>query len=119
MIKNSTQPLKSSYPDALAPAFVQDVHSLNALMDRVRAMTHDITYRTIRRQRVQELAGNICRSQLYTMMDPKSSAYDKTFPRPFKLGTAPNSPVVWWESEVIDWLHSKALNRKSISGLDS
>lgn len=119
MIKNTTQPPNNSFPDSLASTFLQDLHSLNALIDRVHAMAIDIRPRTIRRQRVQELAGNICRAQVYAMLDPKSSSFDKTFPRPFQLGRSANSPVVWWESEVINWLHTKALNRKSIAGLDS
>jgi len=30
------------------------------------------------------------------------------FPRAFKLGDFPNSPPVWWLSEVIEWLEARA-----------
>ena len=30
------------------------------------------------------------------------------FPRAFKLGDFPNSPPVWWLSEVIEWLEERA-----------
>ncbi|MCW2114450.1 helix-turn-helix transcriptional regulator [Bradyrhizobium elkanii] len=30
------------------------------------------------------------------------------FPSSFKLSDHRNSPIVWWENEVIDWLESRA-----------
>jgi predicted DNA-binding transcriptional regulator AlpA len=33
------------------------------------------------------------------------------FPRAFKLGEHPNSPRVWWLSEIFVWLESRASTR--------
>lgn len=33
------------------------------------------------------------------------------FPKAFKLGPHPNSPPVWWLSEIIAWLELKASKR--------
>ncbi|UTA81526.1 AlpA family phage regulatory protein [Halomonas sp. XH26] len=43
----------------------------------------------------------ISRSSVYEKMNPKSPRYDKTFPRPFKLG---KSAVGWFESDINQWL---------------
>ena len=119
MMKNTTHSLKNSNQQGIARAFVQDTYSHLASVDHINETTNGTPDRVIRRQRVQELAGNISRAQIYAMLDPKSSAYDKTFPLPFQLGVSANSPVVWWESEVINWLLSKALSRKSVAGFNA
>lgn len=33
------------------------------------------------------------------------------FPMPFKLGPHPNSPLVWWLSEIFVWLEARAATR--------
>jgi len=35
------------------------------------------------------------------------------FPKCFKLGAFRNSPPVWWLSEIIEWLESKAKQSKA------
>jgi len=84
-----------------------DLQSLGALFDRIHAIAAIAAPRAVRRPRVLELIG-IGRSHMYNLMDEKSPAFDPTFPRPFKLGKSPNSPSVWWEHSVIDWLKSMA-----------
>lgn len=119
MNKNTTQTLKDSNQKVLARTFIQDTYTHLASGDQINVTTKGTPDRAIRRQRVQELAGNISRAQIYAMLDPKSSAYDKTFPLPFQLGVSANSPVVWWESEIVNWLLSKALSRKSVTGFNA
>jgi predicted DNA-binding transcriptional regulator AlpA len=43
-----------------------------------------------------------CRAHIWRLMEAGE------FPRCFKLGKYRNSPPVWWLSEVIAWLDSKA-----------
>lgn len=119
MIREMTQALKNSNQQVLGRTFVQDTYPHLASGDQISVTTKSTPDRVIRRLRVQELAGNISRAQIYAMLDPKSSAYDKTFPLPFQLGVSANSPVVWWESEIINWLLSKALSRKSVAGFSA
>ncbi|WP_144965460.1 AlpA family transcriptional regulator [Pseudomonas sp. DE0010] len=44
----------------------------------------------------------LSRSTIYDRINPKSSRYDATFPRPFKLG---KFAVGWLEEDVNAWLH--------------
>lgn len=118
-MQNTTHALKNSNQQVLARTFVQDTYPHLTSGDQISETSKGTPDRAIRRQRVQELAGNISRAQIYAMLDPKSSAYDKTFPLPFQLGVSANSPVVWWESEVVNWLISKALSRKSVAGFNA
>ena len=37
-------------------------------------------------------------------LDNKSPRYDATFPRPISLGSAKNSPLIFIESELDNWL---------------
>lgn len=43
----------------------------------------------------------IGRSSIYDKMDPKSTRYDSTFPKPVKLGKA---AMGWIESEIDSWV---------------
>lgn len=95
-----------------SPYINQDVQGLHALVDRLQAIAADTAPRAIRRPRVLELIG-ISRSQVYAMLDANSPSFDATFPQPFHLGVSQNSPTVWWENEIIDWLRSKAQARKN------
>lgn len=44
----------------------------------------------------------LSRSTIYDRINPNSSRYDATFPRPFKLGSF---AVGWLEEDVNAWLH--------------
>lgn len=59
--------------------------------------------RIIRRPAVQSKTG-YSRSTIYARIDPNSDYYDPEFPKPIKLGTGPNPPVGWVESEIDDYL---------------
>jgi predicted DNA-binding transcriptional regulator AlpA len=85
----------------------QELERFGAFLERIYEIASGAVPRAIRRPRVLELVG-IGRSHMYNLMDERSPAFDPTFPRPFRLGTSPNSPSVWWEHQVVDWLKSKA-----------
>lgn len=44
----------------------------------------------------------LSRSTIYDRINPRSSRYDATFPKPFKLGSF---AVGWLEEDVSAWLH--------------
>ena len=44
------------------------------------------------------------RSTIYDRINKKSPRYDKTFPRPIKLGA---TAIGWIESEVIAWIQQR------------
>lgn len=112
MLSNSTPPLDRGIPNKLSMIYGKDHGALRELINHIHAAAIDSSPRAIRRPRLQELVGNISRAQVCAMLDTKSPAYDSTFPRPFQLNSSPNSPKLWWETEVIAWLHSKANNRQ-------
>lgn len=57
---------------------------------------------------VQRVA--LSRSSIYERLNPLSPRYDKTFPKPFKLGVG--GSVGWLESEVNLWIESKVLEAR-------
>lgn len=57
--------------------------------------------RIIRRRHLESLLG-LSRSTIYDKINPKSSRYDATFPKPIRLGGA---AVGWLAHEVNDWLN--------------
>jgi len=59
--------------------------------------------RVLRLKHVQERIG-LGRSTIYDRMDPRSPRYDRTFPKPIKLGIA---AVGWIESEIDAWIGSR------------
>ena len=69
-----------------------------------------ISRRAIRLPSVLELVG--CgRSHWYSLLNQKSAVHDPTAPRPFKLGASTQSPSVWWEHEIVEWLEARAQRR--------
>lgn len=60
--------------------------------------------RVLRMREVQERIG-LSRSTIYDRMNVNSPRYDKTFPRPIKLGC---SAVGWLEANINDWIQSRA-----------
>jgi len=50
----------------------------------------------------------LSRSTIYSKLDPKSSAYDPTFPKQIKLGVR---AVAWLEEEVDTWLQQQVMMR--------
>lgn len=72
--------------------------------------TFRISRRAIRLPSVLELVG--CgRSHWYSLLNKKSAVHDSTAPQPFKLGSSPHSPSVWWEHEILEWLEARAQRR--------
>lgn len=63
--------------------------------------------RILRIRQVQERVG-LSRSAIYDRINPKSSRYDDTFPRPVKIG---QSAVGWLESSVNEWIERRLLIR--------
>lgn len=68
-------------------------------MDNMKNQTIQI----LRLPAVIETCG-LSRSSIYDLLNPKSTRYDKNFPKPIKLGTA---AVGWFQHEVNEWLISK------------
>nr|WP_290701114.1 AlpA family phage regulatory protein [Halomonas sp. UBA3074] len=50
----------------------------------------------------------LSRSTIYSKLDPKSSAYDPTFPKQIKLGVR---AVAWLEEEIDTWLQQQVMMR--------
>ena len=59
--------------------------------------------KALRLPNVKEMTGD-SRSQIYARLNPKCSAHDPAFPRPFYVGQSPR----WWQHEVIAWLEGQA-----------
>ncbi|MGN2243410.1 helix-turn-helix transcriptional regulator [Frateuria sp. GZRR33] len=57
--------------------------------------------------RIKEVQGRIGfgRSTIYNLINPRSSRFDPMFPLPVKLGA---TSIGWIESEVSDWIRSRA-----------
>ncbi|MBS0352709.1 MAG: AlpA family phage regulatory protein [Proteobacteria bacterium] len=49
------------------------------------------------------------RSTVYDKLNPNSPRYDRTFPRPFKIG---QQAVGWLESEIDAWILAAASHRE-------
>ena len=60
---------------------------------------------TILRRRDLEARLKLSRSTIYDKINPASPRYDKTFPKPIRLGGG--AAVGWVESEVEDWLRGQ------------
>lgn len=70
-------------------------------------------HRAIRAKEAMHLTGDK-KSHFYARLNPKSPAYDATFPRPFRLDDSARSPSVFWVHEVLTWLQNRAMtSRKS------
>lgn len=70
--------------------------------------------RILRRKQLEDRTG-LSRSTIYARLNPKSTNYDPTFPKPIELGAGmQNPPVGWVESEVEAWLSAQIeLSRKA------
>lgn len=66
-----------------------------------------LSNKVLRRKDVESLL-SISRSTIYDKMNPKSSRYDKDFPRPIKLSL---NAVGWFEQDVYNWLKTRNLAR--------
>lgn len=60
--------------------------------------------RVLRLRQVQDRIG-LSRSTIYDRMNVNSPRYDKTFPKPIKLGC---SAVGWLEESINNWIQSRA-----------
>ncbi|MDO9597253.1 MAG: AlpA family phage regulatory protein [Azoarcus sp.] len=68
--------------------------------------------RMLRRPQLEQKIGLGC-SAIYARLDPKSSYFDPTFPKPIKLGNGKNPPIAWIESEVDAWIASCVASSRS------
>jgi prophage regulatory protein len=71
---------------------------------------HDVgepLLRVMRLRQVQDRIG-LGRSTIYDRMDPKSTRYDDTFPKPVKLGC---SAIGWIESDICRWIEARMVTR--------
>ena len=59
--------------------------------------------RVLRLKQVQERLG-LGRSTIYDRINPKSPRYDRSFPKPIKLGV---SAVGWIEENITAWIESR------------
>jgi prophage regulatory protein len=64
--------------------------------------------RVLRLKQVQDRIG-LSRSTIYDRLNVSSPRYDKTFPKPMKLGC---SAVGWLEESVDVWIQSRANDSK-------
>jgi prophage regulatory protein len=63
--------------------------------------------RILRRKQLEDRTG-LSRSTIYARLNPKSTNYDPTFPKPIELGHGmQNPPVGWIEAEVDAWLSAQ------------
>lgn len=68
----------------------------------------------ILRRKQLEIKIGLGRSAIYERINPASTYYDPTFPKPIKLGGGKNPPVGFVEAEVNAWLTAQI--EKSRSG---
>lgn len=83
-----------------------------ALLNRLDVIFHSFQSapdldQAIRLPVVLELVG-VSKSTWYALLNPRSKTFDSRAPQPFKLGPSPNSPSVWWRSEVMAYLKACA-----------
>lgn len=71
---------------------------------------------TILRRKQLEARIGLSRSTIYSRINPSSSSYDPTFPKPVELGQGMLKPPVGWiEAEVDAWLSAQIdLSRKAV-----
>lgn len=63
--------------------------------------------RAIRLPEVLRILG-IGKSSWYQRLNARSLSYDPLAPQPFKLGNSERSPSLWWHSEIIAYLETRA-----------
>lgn len=68
-------------------------------------MTFRSDLKILRRKELEQLSG-LSRSTIYDKMNPKSSRYDKDFPKPVKLSL---NAVGWFEQDIHTWLKTRSL----------
>ncbi|MEA9978578.1 MULTISPECIES: AlpA family transcriptional regulator [unclassified Pseudomonas] len=54
----------------------------------------------------------LSRSTIYDRINPKSSRYDESFPKPIKIGI---KSVGWIESSISEWIESKIKQSHSLA----
>jgi len=59
--------------------------------------------RVLRLRQVIQRVG-LSRSTIYDRINPKSSRYDESFPKPIKIGA---SAIGWIESSISEWIESR------------
>lgn len=72
------------------------------------AVRHNVGEPILRVMRIRQVQDRIGlgRSTIYDRMDPKSTRYDDTFPKPVKLGC---SAIGWIESDICRWIEARAV----------
>lgn len=56
----------------------------------------------VRLSTLKQLTG-LSRSSIYARLNPNSSSFDSTFPKPIKLSPSPRGAVAWSLSEIEVW----------------
>lgn len=64
----------------------------------------------ILRMKQMRLRVGLGRSSIYAMMNPNSRYYDPSYPRPIRISA---KAVGWLESEITDWIATRASARAS------
>lgn len=72
-------------------------------MPNIVSMQQATQNRLLRRTELEKLIG-LSRSSIYARLDPKSSQYDASFPRPIKLGA---KTVAWLAAEIDGWINAR------------
>lgn len=97
--------------------FLQELRS-GKVLDRLKEIFHLVKAeipshdRAIRLPEVLRILG-IGKSSWYERLNPRSSSYDPSAPQPFKLGNSERSPSVWWHSEIIAYLETRAATSRN------
>lgn len=68
--------------------------------------------RAIRLPEVLHVMG-IGKSSWYQRLNARSPSYDPLAPQPFKLGNSERSPSLWWHSEIITYLKTRAASSRT------
>ncbi|MCF7545439.1 helix-turn-helix transcriptional regulator [Pseudomonas petrae] len=66
--------------------------------------------RVLRLRQVIQRVG-LSRSTIYDRINPKSSRYDESFPKPIKIGA---SAIGWIESSISEWIESRIEQGRSL-----
>lgn len=67
-------------------------------------------YQFIRLPELQELIG-LKKASIYNRLNPDSTYFDPSFPRPVKLSPTPRGAVAWVRAEVLEWMQACLLTR--------
>ncbi|MDO9179532.1 MAG: AlpA family phage regulatory protein [Agitococcus sp.] len=73
---------------------------------RLKVLDQSKSPRILRLKEVQNRIG-LGKSTIYDRINPRSPRYDRSFPRPVKLGTSVNGSVGWLEESINAWISAR------------